>query len=394
MIVKSLLFLFLLVVQSGCFVHSHSDTSEQRPANNDSFPAPSSDFSVYRENLLGYLKKYSLPDRTEADIRLNLPFELPANKTVGYQGKFLLIHGLNDSAYVWRDMAQSISQRGFDVRAVLLPGHGSHPAKMLDVSYRQWLSATRLHLSLWNVDETPMYLGGFSLGGVIASILALENSNIAGLLLVSPAFHSRLDSKLRWAWLYAKFKPWMFGGLILEDNPIKYNSIPINSGKQYYNTTKYLKDNWGKKTLNIPVLMVASMNDSVVDVEYTRQIFQKRFISNQKKLILYSNNTSLAANQREVIRPSEYPKLRIINQAHLSLINSPDNSLLGKNGTQLICNGNEYPIFMACMRASGHWYGAQHTESPDAIAVARTTYNPDFDTILKHFDQVFQLVNN
>jgi alpha-beta hydrolase superfamily lysophospholipase len=88
----------------------------------------------------------------------------------------------------------------------------------------------------------PLYLGGFSVGAVIATILTLEQSDdIAGLFLISPACHSQLNSLLGWSWIYAWFKPWMFGGLIYEDNPIKYNSIPINSGTQYYRTTQYLK---------------------------------------------------------------------------------------------------------------------------------------------------------
>ena len=388
-IVRSLLLLFLVVAQAACIAHGHSGTSNFESRKSGSFPKPLADFSAYRENVLSYLKAYSLPDRTEADIRLNLPFELIANEAVSYRGKFLLIHGLNDSAYVWKDMAQALADRGYDVRAILLPGHGSHPADMLNVSYQQWLAAARQHLALWNVDESPMYLGGFSLGGVIASILALENQQIAGLLLVSPAYNSQLNKMLRWSWLYAWYKPWMFGGMILEDNPVKYNSIPINSGTQYYRATKYLKNRWNEETLAMPVLMVVSMNDSVVDVEYTRKLFQRRFVSDRKKLLIYSSDASMVASKNEIIRPSAYPKRRILNQSHLSLINSPNNPLLGENGKQLICNGNEYPIFMACMRATGHWYGAQFTESPDGVAVARTTYNPDFDTILKQFDNVF-----
>ena len=387
--VRLLLLLSLTVAQATWIAHGHSGTGTFESRETGGFPEPLADFTVYRESVLNYLRAYSLPARTEADIRLNLPFELIASKAVPFRGKFLLIHGLNDSAYVWVDMAQALADRGYDVRAILLPGHGTHPADMLRVSYRQWLTAARRHLALWNVDDTPMYLGGFSLGGVIASILALENKQVAGLLLVSPAFNSQLNRLLRWSWLYAKFKPWMFGGMIVEDNPIKYNSIPINSGTQFYRTTKYLKNRWGGKFLDMPVLMVTSMNDSVVDVDYTRKLFQQRFASDRKKLVIYSNDASMAAKKNELIRPSAYPKRRILNQSHLSLINSSNNPLLGENGKQLICNGNEYPIFMACMHAKDHWYGAQHTRSPDGIAVARTTYNPDFDTVLQQFDKVF-----
>lgn len=386
---RLLIIAFVFATLAAC-THSHDAISAQPTAKITYFPEPELNFNQYRQNVHDYLRNNSLPNRSDDDIQLNLPFELAANTSVRYRGKFLLFHGLSDSAHVWADLAQAIADRGYDVRAVLLPGHGSHPRHMLEVSYKQWLVAARGHIDLWQVDETPFYLGGFSLGGVIATILALEQPKaISGLFLVSPAYHSQLNSLLRWSWIYAWFKPWMFGGIIHEDNPIKYNSIPINSGTQYYRTTQYLKNNWDDRRLSLPVLMVSTLDDSVVDVEYTRRLFQNRFTSPRNQLLIYSNNKSIKAKPNEVIHPSAYHQLRILNQSHLSLVNSPKNPLFGKNGSILVCNGNEYPIFMACMNSPQHWYGAQHTPSPDGIAVARSTYNPDFDSVIRQFEQVF-----
>ena len=383
------LVLILAVCTSACFGHVHPGTPRSSLSDIDEFPNPEQDFAAYRTKLEKYITRHSLPNRTEAGMRLNLPFELKADSSVVYRGKFLLIHGLNDSAFVWRDMAQSLASRGYDVRAILLPGHGYHPSAMLDVSYRHWLDIARKHYALWKTDDAPIYLGGFSLGAVIATILAIENPEVAGLFLVSPAYHSQLNSLLQWSWVYAWFKPWMFGGMILEDNPMKYNSIAINSGTQYFRTTQYMKNNWREHYLEMPVYMVMTMDDSVVDVEYTRRLFQKRFVSENKKLLIYANTTSVNLKPNEVLRASAYLQRRILNQSHLSLINAPYNPLLGEAGQQLICNGNKYPIFMACMRATGHWFGAQHTPSPDGVAVARTSYNPDYSTVLKYFEEVF-----
>jgi len=353
------------------------------------FPAPEADFMHYRDEVYSYISKRSLPMRSDDQIKLNLPFELAANQDAEYRGKFLLFHGLNDSTYVWTDIAKSLSKRGFDVRAVLLPGHGSHPDEMLDISYQQWLEAARAHYQFYNQDDAPLYLGGFSLGGVIATALALEYPDIAGLFLVSPAYESKLKNWLRWSWLYAKFEPYMFGGLIIEDNPTKYNSIPINSATQYYKSSKYLKRRWSNGKLTMPVLTVITMQDSVVDVDTVRKLFHQRFTSDKKQLLIYSEQESIESNHNEIVRSSYYPELRILNQSHLSLMNSPDNELLGKSRQLLICNGNEYPIFMACMHSDEHWYGAQHTPSPDGTAVARTTYNPDYSTIESLIEKVF-----
>ena len=373
-------------------------TNRQVCANE--FPLVTEDFATHIRQVETYLLENRMRSRSEAETRLNLPFELKAAVNVPYRGKFLLIHGLNDSAYVWTDMAKQLSRLGFDVRAILLAGHGSHPAKMLTVSYSEWLQAVRSHFRFWNQDDTPIFVGGFSMGAVLATSLALENPDIAGLLLISPAYHSRLNSLLRWAGIYAWFKPWMFGGMILEDNPIKYNSIPINSGTQYYRSTIHLKTQlgrdrktWTGEAMPMPVVMVVTANDSVVDIEYSRDLFRQQFKNPDSRLVIYQPEPG-TGGPRELVRNSYYPERRILNLSHLSLLNAPDNPLFGEHGKILVCNGNEYPVFMACMRASNHWYAAQHSLSPDGVAVARSTYNPDFHFLIELIDQVLKPPRN
>jgi len=160
----------------------------------------------------------------------------------------------------------------------------------------------------------------------------------------------------------------MFGGMIIEDNPAKYNSIPINSVTQYFNTSRYLKHQWRRRKLQIPVVMIATSNDSVVDVDYMRSIYRNRFKSEQKRFILYTNDTSIESKETELA----------------------SNPLFGESRGVLVCNGNKPEIFFGCLRSSQHWYGAQHTPSPDGVAVARTTYNPDYDFIVDQIDAILQ----
>ena len=346
------------------------------------------DFKQYINDTQAFLLQSNELPRTREEILLNLPFEKKANPDVPYQGQFLLIHGLNDSPFVWHDVTIDLVQRGFDVKAILLPGHGTTPKHMINIQYEKWLDVVRTFINDTKNDASPLYLGGFSLGGVIATIIANEDSDIAGLLLFSPAYHSKLNNTLRWAGVYKYFKTWLFDTMLIEDNPAKYNSIAINSGHQYFKTTQYLKEHW-KKPLSIPVLFIVSEDDSVVDLAYTRHIFNQKFTSKTKSLVIYSASNNLRLAPQEIHRNSYHPKQRILNQSHLSLMNNQSNPLFGQSRKVLICNGNEYPIFMACLQSKEHWYGAQHTISPDGIAVARSTYNPDYNFIFEQFDKVF-----
>lgn len=355
------------------------------------FPAPEADFQVHIAKVEQYLLTTQMPQRTASDVQYNIPFARKASSDVPYRGRFLLIHGLNDSPYVFNDVAVQLAERGFDVRAILLPGHGNTPKAQLNMSHQRWLDAARSHLGLWNNDETtPIYIGGFSMGAVVATILALENDNVAGLLLFSPAFKSNKNHLLRWASIYSKIKPWVFGGMIIEDNPTKYNSIPVNGGTQYYNLTKVLRRSWGSKKLAMPVLAIASSDDSVVDIAFLTNVFNKRFSAKNKRLVIYSNAENMIDTPTVKYRSSAYFEQRVINQSHQGVLISPSNPLFGQQGSVLVCNGNDWASFSSCLYSKErHWFGANNTPSPDKVPVARTTYNPDFAGVFVDFDMVF-----
>jgi len=355
------------------------------------FPNAEKDFTAHINAVEQYLLKTQMHQRSDSDVRFNLPFELKAKSDIPYRGKFMLFHGLNDSPFVMTDVATELTKRGFDVRAILLPGHGNTPRAQLNMSYTRWIKAAREHLNYWHDDKNiPMYLAGFSLGGVLATLLSIERDDIAGLLLFSPAYKSSMDHLLRWSGIYSVFKPWIFGGMIIEDNPTKYNSIPVNGASQYYKTARYLQRIWRGVKSSLPVLVIASRNDSVVNIDYMLNVFNTKFTAKNKRFILYSNIAEGELGTGVDVRRSQYPDLRILNQSHQSTMLSPQNPLFGVNGKQLVCNGNDWPIFSACLYYRGeHWYGAQHTESPDGIPVARTTYNPDFSGVFEVFDELF-----
>jgi len=381
---------------------SASASARGFPLHNERFPA-------YREQARTYITERAMPSRSPMDINQNLPFERAAAPGVVYRGRFLLLHGLNDSPAVWHDLADALVARGFDVRAILFDGHGSTPAEMLDVEWESWLASARLWLDDWLEpgNDAAVYLGGFSMGGVIATLLALDEPDVEGLLLVSPAYRSSLNRWLRFSGVYKLIRPWVFGGMILEDNPIKYNSIPVNSGWQFYQLTRALARRWRDDgRIEQPALLVMSSEDSVVDTRYTRRLFRNRFTNPERLMLTYAPDVGegdspavgdtyaivqQAIGAREEVRDSRHLDMRVLGQSHLSLSNAPANPLFGKSGRVLVCNGNEYPIFMACMRAREHWFGAQHTPSPDGVPVARMTWNPDWEHVLKRFDEVFNV---
>src|ERR1041385_4116649 len=66
----------------------------------------------------------------------NLPFLLTHGRRTARA--ILLVHGLTDSPYYVRALADVFYAAGYNVAAVLLPGHGTKPEDLLSVRLAQW----------------------------------------------------------------------------------------------------------------------------------------------------------------------------------------------------------------------------------------------------------------
>ncbi|MEO8308824.1 MAG: alpha/beta fold hydrolase [Pseudomonadota bacterium] len=117
------------------------------------------------------------------------------------RGAVLLVHGLSDSPYIMRGLAQYLHGQGWYVVALRLPGHGTAPSGLLDVKWQDWAAALRMAAkdlsAIVGNDKTgngkPLVLAGFSTGGALVMEYALAQRQGEALpkpsnvLLFSPA---------------------------------------------------------------------------------------------------------------------------------------------------------------------------------------------------------------
>ena len=169
------------------------------------------------------------------------------------RGGALLLHGLSDSPYSLRRLAEILYQRGFYVLALRLPGHGTIPAALTEVRWEDWRAASRIgakHVRKRIGSEPPFFVAGFSNGGALAVTYALDamvNEQLPEpdqLLLFSPEigispFASIANSQKLLSFLpyFAKFK-WL--SIQPEYDPFKYNSFPKNAAQEAWELTDFL----------------------------------------------------------------------------------------------------------------------------------------------------------
>jgi alpha-beta hydrolase superfamily lysophospholipase len=239
----------------------------------------------------------------------NRSFELPAEAAVG---GVLLLHGMSDSPYSLRALAKTLSQRGYWVVALRLPGHGTAPSGLKYVRARDMIAAVQLamaHLAS-SVGDKPVHMVGYSTGASLALDFALDATGEtsspvpASLVLISPAIRIHRTAAL------AGFKDALsvvpgLGGLawltvMPEFDPYKYNSFATNAGAVVHRLTRSVDERIGARARESsdaflpPILVFKSAVDSTVTTEAVVDRLLGLLHPYRHELVLFDINRSAA----------------------------------------------------------------------------------------------------
>jgi carboxylesterase len=116
----------------------------------------------------------------------------------------LLLHGFGDTPQTLGLLARHLHNSGFDVRAPLLPGHGTSVDQFMQSRREEWLACARTELAQLRANHERVALVGLSMGGALATILASETPEITSLTLIAPYLDmpmtARIASASYWIW--------------------------------------------------------------------------------------------------------------------------------------------------------------------------------------------------
>ncbi len=257
---------------------------------------------------------------------MNASFVLdPGKKST--KGVILLLHGLSDSPYHMRDLGKAFYDRGFYVLGLRLPGHGTLPTGLLDVTWQQWLKACdwgaeQVYRIAGERGDVPFYMGGFSTGGALVlnySYRAMDDKKLhkpGKLFLFSPAIgvsklaiFSAWHKSISWHQSYEKLK-WL--DILPEYDPAKYNSFTKNAGRQIYLLTQdnkkrmaqLVKD--GRKSEFPSMISFQSLVDATVIPDDLLELYQEIGTS-KDELFLFDVNRVYADFMVKSVR-NKYPE--------------------------------------------------------------------------------------
>lgn len=193
---------------------------------------------------------------------------------------FLALHGFTGSPSELSFLLERVERAGFDVRAPLLPGHGTTPRDLQNRTFAEWLACARAELERCE----SAIVCGFSMGSLLALSLAADDetrSRVRALVLLGCAL--RLSPPLRFAFGAATrahvrlpdvYVPKPFGPDIrdktLASSIDSYERQPVRAAMEVYRAGLALAPRLARITC--PTLLVHGERDRVCDVRGAREV--------------------------------------------------------------------------------------------------------------------------
>jgi alpha-beta hydrolase superfamily lysophospholipase len=225
------------------------------------------------------------------------------------RGAVVLLHGLTDSPYSLRHIAQRYREQGWLALAIRLPAHGTVPGALTDVAWQDWSAAARLALREARRrigPSQPLHLVGYSNGGALAMKLALDALDDSRLpraeriVLVSPMIgitgFARFAGVLGWPAVFPAFANTAWLNVLPEYNPFKYNSFPVNGARQSSLLTRALQAQIAERARDgrlaelPPVLSFQSIADYTVSTAALVNALYAQLPANGSELVVFDVN--------------------------------------------------------------------------------------------------------
>ncbi len=197
-----------------------------------------------------------------------LPFEFQGfgkNKDIGC----LLIHSFTASPSEVRPLGVFLRNQGYSGIAPLLPGHGSVPDDLGEITWLDWYSNAREGLFYLKENYSTVICIGVALGSVLATMLGAspEREIISGLVFISPSQHSP-SALVKTVLPFLKFFKKEFPTIHLEsytdsddDDQFYYDKRPTSALIELYKIIGFT--NQRLSLIQQPTLIIHHKNDEV-----------------------------------------------------------------------------------------------------------------------------------
>lgn len=155
-------------------------------------------------------------------------FLLEGNRT-----GILLIHGLTGTPNEMRGLARKFNQQGYTVYSVQLAGHCGTVEDLVKTNWKAWYASVCAGAEKLKQYTDEIFVGGLSMGSLLALNYTIEHPEVKGVLCYSPTFKYDGWSVPLWGKLSA---PWILP-LVFHLNILRSNILHEAEPYGIYNET-------------------------------------------------------------------------------------------------------------------------------------------------------------
>jgi alpha-beta hydrolase superfamily lysophospholipase len=260
------------------------------------------------ENSINRYSRGSLSDPERWPVNWNRTFELRRKEP---RAGVLLLHGLSDSPYSMRALAQLLHEQGAWVVGLRIPGHGTAPSGLVETRWQDMAAAVRLAARHVRdaVGDKPFYLVGYSNGGALSveyTLSTLDDSSLprpSGVILLSPEIGvSAVAALAVWQGRLGHLlglEKLAWNGLLPEYDPYKYGSFAVNAGDLAHRITVHIQDQLdalqdsGRLEKMPPILAFQSSVDATVTATALVENLFARLPPANHELVLFDINRNI-----------------------------------------------------------------------------------------------------
>lgn len=202
----------------------------------------------------------------------------------GASTAFLLVHGLYASSDELETLGRYLAEKGHASFAVQLAGHGTTPDELKTTSWQDWLESARKGLELIKSWEPKfIFVVGFSMGGLLSILLASEEKEFDGLILIAPALENPgvLPKFVPILKHFMKFRKIDVEAVqrVYDIKRTKYDREPVSAYHELFKLQKVAKRKM--KLISTPTIILQGEEDKTIDPSSSQIVLHG--ISSEKK---------------------------------------------------------------------------------------------------------------
>ncbi len=202
----------------------------------------------------------------------------------------IVIHGFTGNPWEVEPLSTALERMGYEVMTPLLPGHSPDKKRMEKVTALDWILMIENMVKQAIEEKKKVHLIGFSMGAMIASIIA-KRYPIFTLILLSPAVYvltpTLLRMKLATFFQQSRKARSLSGKTVVNRQPF-IRSAPIYNFVQFYKVVRQAKRIF--RQISIPICIIHGQKDETADPRSSQFIYSVASSTEKELHYLPSSN--------------------------------------------------------------------------------------------------------